>query len=102
MEQAKQWIDSHSGSFEFQVALDLSFMCLVWAVLQLIVFCVPIRRSFDCSGLPTFAFSRMPTSYKDTCNRVVCIIHEVFCTVAGAIYFSTDDNLNIECGQTTT
>jgi len=66
------------------------------------VFCIPIRKLYDCTNVTTFAFRKMPKAYKDTCNRVVCILHEVFCTIAVAIYFATDDNLNIKCGQTTT
>ena len=102
MEQLISFIDSNSDSLGFQVALYLSQMSCVWAILQLIVFYIPMRRSFDCNGLSMFALSKMPTSYKDTCNRIVCIIHEVFCGVAGAIYYSTSDNWNMTCGQTTT
>ena len=89
--------DPNSWSFERTLAYDLLIMCTFWTLFQLAVFCVPVRESFDCAKVPTFAFSKMPAGYIDSCNRVVSIAHALFCTIGALIYFASDSNMYIKC-----
>ena len=94
--------DPNSWSFERTLAYDLLIMCTFWTLFQLAVFCVPVRESFGCAKVPTFAFSKMPAGYIDSCNRVVSIAHALFCTIGALIYFASDSNMYIKCGGSTT
>ena len=40
----------------------------------------------------------MPAKYIDSCNRVVSILHSLFCLFGALIYFATDNNVRIKCG----
>ena len=44
----------------------------------------------------------MPAGYIDSCNRVVSIVHALFCTFGALIYFASDSNMSIKCGGSTT
>ena len=43
----------------------------------------------------------LPTGYLDTCNRIVSILHALFCIVSTTYYFLTT-SIYIECGGSTT
>ena len=43
----------------------------------------------------------LPAGYLDTCNRVVSILHALFCTLSSVYYF-IGNNMELKCGASTT